>query len=131
MGAGLLSLNVPAGQQSFIGIYSQNRPEWVITEQAVNAYSMVLVPLYDTLGIDAVKFIVNQAGIRVVVADPPKIKPLLKCLSECKTLELVIKIGEVCFISRANQKPLHTLTQASKNKQANEPTKKNAMNCTV
>lgn len=34
--------------------------EWAVTELACNAYSMVLVPLYDTLGPDAVKYIVGQ-----------------------------------------------------------------------
>jgi long-chain acyl-CoA synthetase len=34
--------------------------EWAITELSCNAYSMVLVPLYDTLGPDAVQLIVEQ-----------------------------------------------------------------------
>lgn len=45
----------------FPGIYSQNCPEWVMTEQAAYCYSMVIVPLYDTLGANACAFIVNQS----------------------------------------------------------------------
>lgn len=45
----------------FSGIYSQNCPEWVMTEQAAYCYSMVIVPLYDTLGANACAFIVNQS----------------------------------------------------------------------
>lgn len=95
-GSGLISLlNLGPNEKPFLGIYSQNRPEWVIAEQACNAYGMVCVPLYDTLGSDAVKFIVNQAEIRTVVIDAPKIKSLRECLPECKDLKLVVKIGEV------------------------------------
>lgn len=45
----------------FSGIYSQNCPEWIMTEQAAYCYSMVIVPLYDTLGANACAFIVNQS----------------------------------------------------------------------
>ena len=34
--------------------------QWVVTEQACSAYSMIVVPLYDTLARDAVSYIVNQ-----------------------------------------------------------------------
>jgi long-chain acyl-CoA synthetase len=44
-------LGLPVGQDAFIGLYSKNRPEWVIVEQATYAFSNILVPLYDTLGI--------------------------------------------------------------------------------
>lgn len=33
-----------------MGLYSSNRAEWVIAEQACNAYGLVSIPLYDTLG---------------------------------------------------------------------------------
>ncbi|KAG7282007.1 hypothetical protein CRUP_020112 [Coryphaenoides rupestris] len=33
-----------------IGIFAQNRPEWTMTELACYTYSLVSVPLYDTLG---------------------------------------------------------------------------------
>ena len=35
--------------------------QWVITEKACTAYSMVPVALYDTLGDDAITFIVEQS----------------------------------------------------------------------
>ena len=33
--------------------------QWVLTEQAATCYSRVVVPLYDTLGPDAVSYIIN------------------------------------------------------------------------
>lgn len=34
--------------------------QWVIIEQGCFTYSMVVVPLYDTLGTDAITYIVNK-----------------------------------------------------------------------
>ncbi|XP_072395967.1 long-chain-fatty-acid--CoA ligase 5 isoform X3 [Diabrotica undecimpunctata] len=68
-GSGLVASGLPPGQTTIIGIYSQNCPEWILTEQAVYCYSMVLVPLYDTLGPEACAFIVKQAEITTVVCD--------------------------------------------------------------
>jgi long-chain acyl-CoA synthetase len=58
-GSGMVAQGLAPGT-TFIGIYSQNCPEWILTEQAAYCYSMVLVPLYDTLGPDACAFIIKQ-----------------------------------------------------------------------
>lgn len=49
LGAGLRGLGICEGDK--VGIYSINRPEWIIGQQACYAHSFVSVPLYDTLGI--------------------------------------------------------------------------------
>ncbi|RVX18964.1 Long chain acyl-CoA synthetase 6, peroxisomal [Vitis vinifera] len=43
-----------------------NRPEWLIVDHACSAYSYISVPLYDTLGPDAVKYIVNHADVQAI-----------------------------------------------------------------
>uniref|UniRef100_A0AAQ5YIV2 Arachidonate--CoA ligase n=1 Tax=Amphiprion ocellaris TaxID=80972 RepID=A0AAQ5YIV2_AMPOC len=43
--------------------------EWIISELACYTYSMVVVPLYDTLGADAIRFIINTADISTVICD--------------------------------------------------------------
>lgn len=48
LGAGLRGLGIYEGDK--VGIYSINRPEWIIAQQACYAHSFVSVPLYDTLG---------------------------------------------------------------------------------
>ncbi|XP_077998937.1 long-chain-fatty-acid--CoA ligase 1-like [Glandiceps talaboti] len=90
-GAGLIEHGCPAGQESFIGIYSQNRVGWTIAEQACNMYSMIVVPLYDTLGPDACTHIINQCEITTVVCDGPKKLPLLlKRAHETPSLKRII-----------------------------------------
>uniref|UniRef100_A0A8C5CWN4 Long-chain-fatty-acid--CoA ligase n=1 Tax=Gadus morhua TaxID=8049 RepID=A0A8C5CWN4_GADMO len=46
-----------------VGIFSQNRPEWTITELACYTYSLVSVPLYDTLGLEAITYILDKGTV--------------------------------------------------------------------
>jgi hypothetical protein len=62
-GSGLLNYGLAKGDH--LGIYSINNPEWVIAEQACYTQGIVPISLYDTLGPDAVAFILEQAGIKV------------------------------------------------------------------
>uniref|UniRef100_UPI0037E78FC2 long-chain-fatty-acid--CoA ligase 5 isoform X1 n=1 Tax=Semicossyphus pulcher TaxID=241346 RepID=UPI0037E78FC2 len=69
LGSGLLHKGLKPNTDTFIGIFAQNRPEWIIGELACYTYSMVVVPLYDTLGPEALVFIINQAEISTVLCD--------------------------------------------------------------
>jgi len=62
-GSGLVALGLNPSPNTYVGIYSQNCPEWILTEQGAYCYSMVIVPLYDTLGPDACAYIIKQ-GMR-------------------------------------------------------------------
>ncbi|XP_075390705.1 long-chain-fatty-acid--CoA ligase 5 [Tenrec ecaudatus] len=72
LGSFLLHRGHTATPDNFIGIFAQNRPEWTISEFACYTYSMVAVPLYDTLGEDALVYIINKATIGTVVCDTPQ-----------------------------------------------------------
>ncbi|KAM8837260.1 long-chain-fatty-acid--CoA ligase 5 [Spinachia spinachia] len=79
LGSGLLQKGLKPNSDSFVGIFAQNRPEWIIGELACYTYSMVAVPLYDTLGPDALVFIIDQAEISTVLCDnPSKVVTLLQ-----------------------------------------------------
>lgn len=41
--------------------------QWIISELACYTYSMVVVPLYDTLGPGAIRYIVNTGKIKTDV----------------------------------------------------------------
>ncbi|XP_029311553.1 LOW QUALITY PROTEIN: long-chain-fatty-acid--CoA ligase 5 [Cottoperca gobio] len=72
LGSGLLHKGLKPNSDTFIGIFAQNRPEWIIGEQACYTYSMVAVPLYDTLGPEALVFIIDRAEISTVLCDNQK-----------------------------------------------------------
>ncbi|XP_046776291.1 long-chain-fatty-acid--CoA ligase 5 isoform X1 [Gallus gallus] len=86
LGSGLLQKGCKPSSDQFIGIFAQNRPEWIISEYACYTYSMVAVPLYDTLGPDAILYIVNKADIGIVICDKPeKAQILLENCEQGKT----------------------------------------------
>lgn len=69
-GSGLIHLGLaPPNSDSMklLGFYSKNRMEWVIAEQACYAYSIIPVPLYDTLGADSVEYVVNQTELATIL----------------------------------------------------------------
>ncbi|XP_067101295.1 long-chain-fatty-acid--CoA ligase 5 isoform X1 [Osmerus mordax] len=69
LGSGLLHRGLKPTPDTFIGIFAQNRPEWIISELACYTYSMVAVPLYDTLGSEALEYIIKTAEISTVLCD--------------------------------------------------------------
>uniref|UniRef100_A0A4W6C0Y7 Long-chain-fatty-acid--CoA ligase n=1 Tax=Lates calcarifer TaxID=8187 RepID=A0A4W6C0Y7_LATCA len=59
----------------------QSYREWTISELACYTYSMVAVPLYDTLGTEAIAYIIDQAAISTVICDvPEKARLILDCV---------------------------------------------------
>ncbi|NWS37413.1 ACSL5 ligase, partial [Probosciger aterrimus] len=86
LGSGLLQKGCKPQPNQFIGIFAQNRPEWIISEYACYTYSMVAVPLYDTLGPEAIVYIVKKADISIVICDKPeKAQVLLENCEQEKT----------------------------------------------
>ncbi|WOG83307.1 hypothetical protein DCAR_0102482 [Daucus carota subsp. sativus] len=88
IGSGLLNHGIPKG--SCIGLYFINRPEWMIVDHACCAYSYVSVPLYDTLGPDAVNFIINHATVRAIFCVRQTLDTLLSSLSKIPSVRLVV-----------------------------------------
>ncbi|XP_002965142.2 long chain acyl-CoA synthetase 6, peroxisomal [Selaginella moellendorffii] len=91
IGSSLVSRGIPKG--SGIGLYMINRAEWIVIEHACSSYSYVSVPLYDTLGADAVTFIINHAELSAVFCTADKLNTLLSCLSDLPSVRLVVVIG--------------------------------------
>ncbi|KAL0708549.1 hypothetical protein Bca4012_074975 [Brassica carinata] len=91
LGSGLVHHGIPSG--STVGIYFINRPEWLIVDHACSAYSYVSVPLYDTLGPDAVQFIVNHANVQAIFCVAETLNSLLSGLSEMPSVRLVVVVG--------------------------------------
>uniref|UniRef100_A0AAQ4QSC3 Arachidonate--CoA ligase n=1 Tax=Gasterosteus aculeatus aculeatus TaxID=481459 RepID=A0AAQ4QSC3_GASAC len=83
VGSALLHRGHSHTGDKFIGIFSQNRPEWTISELACYTYSLVAVPLYDTLGTEAISYVIHRAAISTVICDvPEKAQMILDCVSE-------------------------------------------------
>ncbi|XP_053168201.1 long-chain-fatty-acid--CoA ligase 5 [Hemicordylus capensis] len=86
LGSGFLHKGCKPSSDQFIGIFAQNRPEWVISELACYTYSMVAVPIYDTLGPEAIVYIINKADLSTVICDKPdKAQLILENCEQGKT----------------------------------------------
>jgi long-chain acyl-CoA synthetase len=60
----------------FMGIQSKNRAEWVLTHVADLHQSITTVALYDTLGQDAVRFVVAQTLLTTIAVSIEYVKKL-------------------------------------------------------
>ncbi|XP_023717109.1 long-chain-fatty-acid--CoA ligase 5 isoform X5 [Cryptotermes secundus] len=109
-GSGLVALGLSPCPNTFIGIYSQNCPEWILTEQGAYCYSMVIVPLYDTLGPDACAYIIKQADIHVVICeDDTKCNLLLDKSPRCLRKLITIKETRPATNQRAKNRGVEML----------------------
>lgn len=63
---------------------------WVLVDAACTAYSMTSVPLYDTLGPEAVTYICGHAELTVVACSVDVLDTLLTALPQCPTVKIVV-----------------------------------------
>ncbi|XP_060914826.1 long-chain-fatty-acid--CoA ligase 1a isoform X2 [Labrus mixtus] len=96
IGSALLQRGHSPTGDKYIGIFSQNRPEWTISELACYTYSMVAVPLYDTLGTEAISYVIDKASIATVICDvPDKARMILDCVDgKGRTVKTIVLVEE-------------------------------------
>ncbi|KAJ3414511.1 Long chain acyl-CoA synthetase 7 peroxisomal [Chytridiales sp. JEL 0842] len=78
-----------------LGIYSPNKVEWQIADLAAMAFSIVTVPLYDTLGPAAVEYVLNHAEIPVTLCSIGKIKTFIDLAPNCPKLKVIIYFDDI------------------------------------
>ncbi|CAI0466075.1 unnamed protein product [Linum tenue] len=91
IGSGLMYHGIKKG--AHVGLYFINRPEWLIVDHACSAYSYVSVPLYDTLGPDAVKYIVSHAALQAIFCVPETLNSLLSFMSKTPSVRVIVVVG--------------------------------------
>ena len=75
--------------------------------QACNRQTAYCVPLYDTLGPDAVEYIIGHAEVTIVFASALKMRALVEPLSRAKgKVKAVIVWGEVDGIAKMVSTPV-------------------------
>lgn len=121
VGAGLANAlaakqNVTLAPGACVGLYAQNCTEWMLAELACHAYGWVPVPLYDTLGPDAVSYICNHAELAAVFTSRKVLPTLLKTLQQdgaaaCATVRL-LAVFDACTMADGAPKPDEPLPPA-------------------
>jgi len=88
LGSGLVKLGLEPYKP--LGLFSINRPEWVIGELASYLYGFATVPLYDTLGTDAIRYICTQTEMTHVLATSDKAATILDNSEHLKDLKYIV-----------------------------------------
>jgi long-chain acyl-CoA synthetase len=101
LSAGLLQLGVsahdftPEGSDK-IAIISNNRPEWVFTDLAVQQIGAILVPLYPTTNPLEIEFIFNNAAVKYVFVSNQEMYDKINALrSKVPSLKEIFVFDEI------------------------------------
>ncbi|KAK4197578.1 putative long-chain-fatty-acid--CoA ligase [Triangularia verruculosa] len=117
LGAGIVELHqrvgVTADQKYAVGLWSQNRPEWQITELALLSQALWPVSLYETLGPEATEYIINHSELTAVVCSLPHIPTLLKLAPRVPTLKFIISLDPLDAGEMAGHSKLSLLNAAA------------------
>ncbi|KAK1932979.1 fatty acyl-CoA synthetase family protein [Babesia divergens] len=103
-GSGLLTLdtidrvviNAPEPVDAMmLGVYGANSVEWLICEQAANAFGFTIVPIYDTIGEESIIYILENSDVNAVVCDLACAQKLINVIPKAKssTVRTVIITG--------------------------------------
>ncbi len=84
LSAGLLSLGIGCGDMTAEGrdkvaILCKNRPEWIMLDLAVQQIGAILVPIYPTINVNELEFVLNDAQVKTVFVNDEDL--FLKVLS--------------------------------------------------
>lgn len=94
--SGLVRLGAKKGDR--IGIFSKNREEWLVTQQACFSQSLVIVSFYETLGRDSIRFVADHSEISIAVCNPESLSKMFEVIEGnkgCKAIKHLIVMGTV------------------------------------
>jgi long-chain acyl-CoA synthetase len=71
LGGGLLNMGIGAGDMTDAGrdkvaILCKNRPEWILLDLAVQQVGAVLTPVYPTINVNELEFVLNDAQVKMI-----------------------------------------------------------------
>ena len=72
----------------FLGIYSRNKKEWLLSYLGAMRDSITIVTIYETLGDKAVEFILEQSQVTTIVIEIKAIKKIYELAKRNKTFKL-------------------------------------------
>jgi len=101
LSAGLMNAGIGCGDMTVEGrdkvaILCKNRPEWIMLDLAVQQIGAVLVPVYPTINVNELEFVLNDAQVKMVFVNDEELylkvlslKEKLTSLKEIYTFEHV------------------------------------------
>lgn len=78
-----------------MGIFGKNREEWVVIDLACMRNSVTIVPFFDSLGSDALAFVINQTELTTMCIENNQFDLLMKLSTgKCPSLKNVVLFEE-------------------------------------
>ena len=84
------------GSFRFLGIYSRNKKEWLLSFLGAMKDSITIVTIYETLGDQAVEYILEQTQLTTVVIEPKALKKIL----ELNKINKIYKLKNLIVIEK-------------------------------
>jgi long-chain acyl-CoA synthetase len=119
--AGLLKMGLSGGDGSTegkdkIGIISQNCPEWMMVDMAIQQIGAVSVPVYPNITNNELKFILQDASVKFIFAgDTNLYKKISDIKDELPALEKVYTFKEVSGVPRLQDLMIEPSAEEKKN----------------
>lgn len=86
---GLYSLGLRKGDR--VAILATNSPEWTLTDAACQFAGLLDVPIYPTLAPEAIKYILNDSGARVlVIENNDAFERIRNSIADCRAIERIV-----------------------------------------
>ena len=82
LGSGLISLGIQP--RDFVGLYSENRPEWIHMIDVSSVYGHVIASLYDTFGLEIFGKIIETSKLETIMVSMKNAQKLLQLLKDNK-----------------------------------------------
>lgn len=70
---------------NFMGIFSKNREEWCVVNLASMRSDITIIPLFDSLGLDALAYVINQTELSTMCIEAKQFDNLVKVKVEKQT----------------------------------------------
>jgi long-chain acyl-CoA synthetase len=79
-----------------VAVLSNNRPEWLILDMAVQQCGAVLAPIYPTISVNELEFVLNDASVKLVfVSDQELYDKVQSIRSNTPTVQAVYTFNEI------------------------------------
>ena len=90
MAGGLIALGIKSGDK--VVIYSESRPRWIITDQAVQACRAVGVPLYPTVSEEELAYMLDDSEAVIAIVSTQEKANMVFKVCEGKTAPLIVSM---------------------------------------
>lgn len=117
--AGLIKMGMGAGDGSVegrdkIALISRNRPEWVLTDLAVQQSGAVLVPVYPTIHVSELQYILHHAQVKMIfVNDDDLLQKVVSIQPSLPHLQHIVSFEKLADVQHWTA----LLTEADESKQ--------------